>query len=435
MKKLWILLIPAIVLAQQPPAAPATKPSDAEQQDLMQAVNEASNSTVDLVRVLESYLKKYPETVQRPDIELAIAKASIENKDDVRVVQYGERVLSHTPDNVLMLDRVSQSLLALGGAENAKTAIKYSRSFEDIISGMASPTGSTAPQVQEDRDRAMARTLLVQSHARTVLGDKEDAERLAARAFSAYPGEETAREWAECLVRLDKEGDAVTHLAEAFVIPDSHAADADRMKDRIRLGDLYSKLHGGSEKGLGDTILAAYDRTSTLVSIRRNKLLALDPNSSASGPTQFVITGLDGKKLAMSSLAGKVVVLDFWATWCVPCRAQHPLYEEVKKHFGDRKDLVFLALNTDEDQSLVQPFVKEQKWDSQVYFEDGMARFLKVDQIPTTILLNKQGKIASRMNGFLPDQFVRQLTERIDAALAENGKTVPEGQGAHNAHQ
>ncbi|HEX5430675.1 MAG TPA: TlpA disulfide reductase family protein [Bryobacteraceae bacterium] len=426
--KIWILLILATAaLAQQPPAAaPSPKtPSGAEQKDLMQAVSEASNSTVDLVRVLESYLKKYPETVQRPEIELAIAKASIENRDDARIVQYGERVLAKTPDNVLLLDRVSQSLLALGGTENANKALKYSRSFEDIISGMAPPTGSTAPQVQEDRDRALGRTLLVQSRARAVLGDNENAERLAARAFSAYAGEETAREWAESLVRLGKQQEAITHLAEAFAIPDAHATDANRLKDRTRMGELYSKLHGGSEKGLGDLILAAYDRTSSLVEVRHNKLLSLDPNSGAAGPGQFTITAVDGKKLQMSSLAGKVVVLDFWATWCVPCRAQHPLYEQVAKHFADRKDLVFLALNTDEDHTLVQPFLKDQKWNNAVYFEDGMARFLNVDQIPTTILLDKSGKIASRMNGFLPDQFVHQLTERIDAALADSSKPAP----------
>jgi thiol-disulfide isomerase/thioredoxin len=281
---------------------------------------------------------------------------------------------------------------------------------------MKPPTGADAPQRQEDRDRALARTLLVQSRARTVLGDKEDAARLAARAFGVYPSEEPAREWAQCLIRLGREQEAITHLAEAFAVPDSRAIDAVRQSDRQQLGQLYTKLHG-SEQGLGDLILAAYDRTSTLVETRRQKILSLDPNSSAAAPAQFILTGLDGKKLQMSSLAGKVIVLDFWATWCVPCRAQHPLYEEVKKHYASRNDVVFLSLDTDEDHSVVAPFLAEQKWSPKVYFEDGMARLLSVTQIPTTVLLDKQGKISSRMNGFLPDEFVAELIERIDAAL------------------
>jgi thiol-disulfide isomerase/thioredoxin len=169
---------------------------------------------------------------------------------------------------------------------------------------------------------------------------------------------------------------------------------------------------------LGDAILEAYDRTSTLVETRKLKLRALEPNGAATNLAQFTITALDGKKLTMSALAGKVLVLDFWATWCEPCRAQHPLYEEVKKHYGPRDDLVFLALDTDENHSIVTPFLEENHWDSQVYFEDGVARWLGVSEIPTMILLDKQGKVATRMNGFQPENFVAVLISRIDAALA-----------------
>jgi thiol-disulfide isomerase/thioredoxin len=407
------------VQAQQtPPAASPTAPSDAEQQDLMHAVNEAANSSLDMVRALEGHLKKYPNTVQRKELEQAIAKAAIDNKDDVRIVLYGERTLARTPDDVLMLDRVSASLLVLGGEENAQKAIKYSRAFENIIDGLAPASGKDAVKIQDDRDRAMSRTLLVQARARVILAQKEEAERLAARAFTVLPSEEAARTRADRLAELGRPDEAMMHLAEAFEVPDPRAADADRLKDRLRLGEMYTKLHG-SEKGLGDFLLAAYDRVYSLAETRRKKLMALDPNSEAADPSQFTISTLDGTKVPISSFKNNVIVFDFWATWCVPCRAQHPLYEEVKKHFKNRNDVVFLSLDTDEDRSLVAPFLAEQMWDNKVYFEDGLTRLLQVSQIPTTLLLNKQGKVSSRMNGFLPDEFVAMLIERIDAALAE----------------
>ena len=124
-----------------------------------------------------------------------------------------------------------------------------------------------------------------------------------------------------------------------------------------------------------------------------------------------------------------MVVLDFWATWCGPCRQQHPLYEEVKARFKDSPDLVFLAINTDEDRTLVKPFLDEQKWGQKVYFEDGLSNLLQVSSIPTTIIFGKKGEVVSRMPGFLPDRFVDMLSERIDEALGRQPQ-LPKTKGA-----
>jgi thiol-disulfide isomerase/thioredoxin len=411
----------------KPAPAPPAAPSEADQEEMMHAVQEGANSNQDLVRVFEAYLQKHPDTPYRPDLELNLTRASIENKDDARVVKYGERVLERSPEDVVTLDKVAQSLVTLGGKENAEKALKFARAFEDIITAMEPPAGAKAPQIQEDRDRAEARMLIVQARARLILGDKEESQRLAERAFSLYPDEETARASAESLTRLGREREAMTRLAEAFAIPDSRASAADRLSDRLQLGEMWAKTHHGSEQGLGDELLAAYDRTYSTVELRRKKLMSLDPNAAAGSAGEFTISGLDGKKLQMSSLLGKVVVLDFWATWCEPCRGEYPIYQEVKKHYADRTDVVFLPLTTDEDRTLVQPFLESQMWDQRVFFDDGLTRVLGVSQIPTTIVLNKQGQVSSRMNGFAPPQFKDQLIERIEAALADSGAKNSDG--------
>jgi thiol-disulfide isomerase/thioredoxin len=112
-----------------------------------------------------------------------------------------------------------------------------------------------------------------------------------------------------------------------------------------------------------------------------------------------------------------VIVFDFWATWCGPCRVQHPLYEKVKQRFRNNPDVVFLSVNTDEDRELVEPFLKDNRWNVKPYFEDGLSRAFQVSSIPTTIVVNKRGEVFSRLNGFLPDRFVDMLTERIEDAL------------------
>lgn len=404
--------------AQSAPQNTSTNNIETENKALMDALSDANNSAPDIIRDIEAFLKKYPASVQRSELVRVLARAAIDAKDDRRTALYGEKALESSPDDMLLLDRVARSLLALGGADNARASLKYSRAFAEKIEKAGAASGGDAAHRQEDRERGEARALLYQSRAETALGDAQEAERLAARAYSIYPNEESAREWAAALEALGRTRDAVTRYAEAFTIPDPHATDADRAADRRRLGELYRKLHH-HEKGLGDEILAAYDRTAAVTDARRAKLAALDPNFAATDPMQFRLSGLDGSELTLASLKGNVVIADFWATWCVPCRTQHPLYEQVKQRFKDRNDVIFLSIDTDEDHNIVGSFLDQNQWSKKIYFEDGLQRLLQVTSIPTTILFDKEGHVASRMNGFLPDKFADQLTARIRTALGE----------------
>ena len=390
----------------------------------MHAVNEGT-SPVDLIRALEAHLARYPHTVQRAEVERTLAKAAIESNDVPRIAKYGESVAATTPDDFQLLDRLAYSFLILGGKESARSqeysakAYKYARAFEDLLDKMPVATGRDAAHQQDEQEHAMSRALIYQARARTIQNDNTDALRLVARAFAAYAGEKSAQEWAEVLIHAGRQAEAIEHLADAFVIPDPYATDDKRQGDRLLLGELFAKLHG-SEKGLGDLVLSSYDRVSTIVETRRKKLLALDPNSAVADPMEFTVTGLDGKKLQLSSLKGKLLILDFWATWCVPCRLQHPLYETLRERFGARGDVVFLEMNADEDRSVVEPFLTAEKWDKTVYFEDGLARLLNVMNIPTTVVIGKDGRIASRMDGFDPSIFLDQMTGRLQSLLSDS---------------
>jgi thiol-disulfide isomerase/thioredoxin len=419
-----LLLVLSAFLA---PAQERAIPSAEEQADLMKAVSEGGNSSVDMLRALEEYVAKYPNSVQKLELYRSLTRAAIDVKDDARIVKYGVPALegsgadssAASASDPVLLDRVTRSLLALGGVDHARQALKFARAFEDLIDGLELATGKDAARRQDDRERALGRALSYQAAARTILGQTDDAQRVAARAFAMYPSEETGRAWSESLLATGRTEDAIARLADAFSIPDQYALPAQRQQDRQRLGELYAKLHGGSQKGLGDVLLDSYDRMTTMVETRLQRLAALDPNSVAKSPLEATISAVDGKKLNLATLKGKVLVMDFWATWCEPCRAQHPLYEQVKQKFGPRNDLVFLTIDADDDRSLVEPFLEEQKWDRNVYYEDGLGRMLGISSIPTTILYGKNGLISSRMTGFVPGSFADQLSERIAAALAE----------------
>jgi thiol-disulfide isomerase/thioredoxin len=131
----------------------------------------------------------------------------------------------------------------------------------------------------------------------------------------------------------------------------------------------------------------------------------------------FTLRAVDGPPLRMATLEGKVAVLDFWATWCGPCRAQHPLYEQVKQRFAGNPDVIFLSIDADEDRSLVKPFLSEAKWPDAVYFEDGLSRAWAIHAIPTTVVLDRSGRVSARMSGYVPERFVEMLGDRITEAL------------------
>ena len=392
--------------------------ADIEQKELAEAVQNANNSSVDLIHLLEAFLLRHPNSIQRQNVENALAHASIDAKDDRRIVLYGEKMLGTSPDDLLLLDRVARSLLNLGGRENATRSLRYSLRFADLVMKAPPVEGRDAAHKQDERERGLARALLFQARARQVLGEKQDAAAIAAKAFEAYPAEDSARTWADTLFDLGRDAESIDRLADAFAISDVHAVDGDRAEIRKLLGERYRKLHG-SETGLGDLILAAYDRTTATIEARKARLRLLDPNVMETDPQKFTLDGVDGSKLTLGSLKGSVVILDFWATWCGPCRAQHPLYEAVKERFKDRKDVVFLAIDADEDRTLVAPFLKEMNWTGRFYFEDGLQKLLGVGNIPTTVVFDKQGRVASKMVGFLPEKFVDQLTERIASALKD----------------
>jgi thiol-disulfide isomerase/thioredoxin len=390
----------AVVLALALAAQTPRLSREEEQRILQEAVSQVGNSPVEFIRASERYLKKHPNSALREDLERAILRAAIDAKDRGRIVSYGERVLARTEDASL-LDHVARTLLDSDNAAAARTALAYAERLEK-----SAPDPPTAARAQALQARALGN-----------MGELEKAISRARKSYETYPTGEAAREAGRWEVKAGKIQEAIEHYAEAFSIPDPKVTAENREHHRQLMGELYRKLHG-SEAGLGDLILRAYDRTSRAVKARESAK-SPGPNQDLQDAFEFRLTGLRGDTIRLGDFRGKVLVLDFWATWCAPCRFQHPILERLKEKYKPGGDVVFVSISTDEDRSAVRPFVQELGWSDEIYFDDGLARFYRVTSIPTLMVFNRSGELVSRLSGFSPERYAELVSGKIEEARSE----------------
>jgi thiol-disulfide isomerase/thioredoxin len=390
--------------------------ASAEQAALNNAIAETNGSPIDFIRALEKHLEKYPASPQRAAIEDTIVKTAIEANENRWIAAYGEKTLARQVSPELqLLDRVARALLDTETPDAGVRALAVARRYENTIMEMAArhPEGHlTDGQWALEVEKGLSRAYSLQAHALGNMGKPDEAAAMARKAWDHWPTGEAAREAAHWLDKQNKTDDAIVWYANAFAIDDPKTTTEQRAKDRARLGELYGKVHG-SDKGLAELLLTSYDNAAAGRTARIRAQKAKDPNIEAAALEDFQLQAVQGAPLPVKSLLGKTVVLDFWATWCVPCVAQHPMIEHVKKKFADNKDVVFLALNADDDRSLVPAFIREQKWEGPLYYEGGLAKLMNIGSLPTLLILDGRGQVTSRMAGYIPEKFESMLEQRI----------------------
>jgi thiol-disulfide isomerase/thioredoxin len=109
----------------------------------------------------------------------------------------------------------------------------------------------------------------------------------------------------------------------------------------------------------------------------------------------FKLKSIDGKEFSLQDLRGKVVLLDFWATWCGPCRRDLPVIEKLHREFN-AKGLVVLGLTTGEDAETLNKFLLTTKLSYPILLaaETGTSQSYSVNAFPTVVLIDREGKIA-----------------------------------------
>ena len=389
--------------------------ADAEMQ-LQKAIADAGNDKAALVRNLKNYLLRFPDAPRKAGIYRALVESCQQLQDPACALDYAERLVAvHPDDSEMML--LAIGLLQQEGSEASLTrASGYATRVIDRIEKTPPEEKSARVSLkdwQAQQDRFRAALYSVRGQIEKSQSHYELAAKDFQQSYSVLPNAIAAEHLGEIAEMKSDYLKAIEEYSLAFTLPeDGPAGKVDRREVRLKLGNVWRRVHGG-EQGLGEQILTTYDRLGA-------PLVTTGPwtrNKDAKDLFTFVLRNVDGSPLPLSPLKGKVIVLSFWATWCGPCRILEPEVAQIAKNYAGNTNLVFYAVDTDADESLVPGFLAKQKWDVPVVFADGLDDSMKVSSLPTVVILDRAGKISFRMDGFSPQSFTESLTTAIQQAL------------------
>jgi thiol-disulfide isomerase/thioredoxin len=153
------------------------------------------------------------------------------------------------------------------------------------------------------------------------------------------------------------------------------------------------------------------------------------PDGARKSAPEFTLKDVDGKPVNLADYKGKVVLLNFWATWCGPCKIEIPWFIDFEQKYKDRGFAVLGVAMDDEGLEIVKPYLEKSKINYRIVLgNDSVATMYGgIDSLPTTFVLDKDGKIASTHVGLVSksdyENEIQQLLDHSQRSV-HNGRDV-----------
>ncbi len=370
-----------------------------------------------LIKNLEGFLERYPASARREQVLEVIYSSAIRANDPPTATKYGEQLVEMRPEDTALLSSLVELLDRQGDASSRAKALEYASRLVDQtekeMSG-ASPSAEGTDRSADSMAIALAQACLARGRLYAESGNLDKAEADYQKSYAVYPSRELAERLGDLAVKRNDVKKAVDEYVTAFAFPGPGTAERDEV--RRKLGSCYLALHR-SEKGLGDLILARYDELVHVLAPRLDD--SGQPNTNLRDPFAFVLRRTDGTLLPLSDYRGKILVLEFWATWCGPCRLEGKLLERVTQDFRSEPAAVFLAVNVDENRGGVPAFLKKEQWTTPVAYAQGLDRLLGIMSLPTLVIFDRNGHVVYRQEGVAASSFVATIEKKLREALSQ----------------
>ena len=337
---------------------------------------EAKEQTIQL----EKLLVLNPNFTLKKNIYQRLFNAALMDKKDDAALVYGERLLALDSQDASVLLTIA-SILARQKRELG-TALDYARRAEEL-----------AREFRPVKDVPGMKGSPLLENFYSEAGQQKNYKARRARALNTYG-------WV--LFRVGKS-------AEAEI----------KMRESIALNRSESNLSNLSE------ILRAQNRTEEadrFASEAKNEYRAGIQREFKNEPVKdFELSTIDGRKVKLSDLKGKVVMLNFWATWCKPCIQEMPLFAKIYEKYKERGfEILAITVDAMEDRPKVVSFAKEQKLNFPVLYDESVAALYGVRSYPTTFFIGKQGTVRYQNTGFSLQTADRDLEIVIEELMKEN---------------